>query len=352
MSKKTDKAEKKAAKAEKKAAQVAKKATKAEKKALKAAKKADKAGKKEAKKAAKSGAAPIQAAQPASITKKAAVFGHPVRNLIVTALIGIVLGALFVVPQLQTIVYSYICYAAGGVLAVVGLVYIILYFVRKPVSGEYHYEFGCGLVAVLVGAYVALSNMLFPSSGMEITFAVIAKLIGIAIALDGILKIQYTLDLARMHYKKWWIALITSILGIAMGVGMAFFMDDINTLAYSMGFTPMTVLGAAYCLNGVLDLITMTVVAVRNHKANKAAALAEADEKVAAAAVLMTEPLAPAAEPEEEEPAEEEPEIEVEILPETQEESAPEMQAAPAEEPAFEPELPEPALATAMEPEE
>lgn len=338
---KLTKAEKKAAKAEAKALKAAKKATKIEQKSAKADKKAAKAARKAAKKGGKPAAAPA-----APVTKKAAVFGHPVRNLLIAAIIGIVLGVLFILPQTQTYVYYYCCYAAGGILALVGLIYIILYFARKPVSGEYHSEFGTGLVAVLAGAYVALSNMLLPDSGMVFDYTVIVKLIGIIIALDGIMKLQYMLDLGRMHYKKWWIVLITSVLGLALGVFMAFFMDFINTTSYSMGLAPMTVLGAAYCLNGVLDLISMIVVAVRNRKANKAAALAEAEQKVASYVAEPAEVFEPV---EEEEPIQE---IVVEVV-EAEEEPAEIEIPAPVEEPGEEiaepaeevVELPEPVLA-------
>lgn len=339
---KLTKAEKKAAKAEAKALKAAKKAAKIEKKSAKADKKAAKA----AKKAAKKGGVPV-AAPAAPVTKKAAVFGHPVRNLLIAAIIGVVLGVVFILPQTQGYVYYYCCYAAGGILALVGLVYIILYFARKPVSGEYHSEFGLGLVAVLAGAYVALSNMLFGNSTMVIDFTFIVKLIGIVIALDGIMKLQYMLDLGRMHYKKWWIVLITSILGLALGVFIAFFMTYINTLSYSLGVTLMTVLGAGYCLNGVLDLIAMTVVAVRNRKANKAAALAEAEQKVASYAAEPVEVFEPV---EEEEPIEE---IVVEVVEvEEEEEPAaeieiPEVVEEPAEEEVIE--LPEPAQAEPAE---
>ena len=159
--KKATKAEKKAAKAEQKALKAAKKVAKAEKKAAKAAKKMAKSQK-------KAGVAPAAA----PVTKKAAVFGHPVRNLLIAALVGIVLGVVFILPQLQGYVYYYCCYAVGGLVALFGIVYIIMYFARRPVSGEYHYEFGFGLVAVLAGAYVALSSMLFTSSDMTITFTV------------------------------------------------------------------------------------------------------------------------------------------------------------------------------------
>lgn len=335
---KLTKAEKKAAKAEAKALKAAKKAAKIEKKSVKAEKKAAKA----AKKAAKKGGKPVVATA-APVTKKAAVFGHPVRNLLIAAIIGVVLGVVFILPQTQNYVYYYCCYAAGGILAVVGLVYIILYFARKPVSGEYHSEFGMGLVALLGGAYVALSNMLFADSGMEITFTVIAQLIGIAAILSGVMKLQYCLDLGRMGYKKWWIVLITSVLGIAVGVFVAFFMDIITGLYYTTGYPVMLILGACYCLNGVLDLVAMIVVAVRNRKANKAAALAEAEQKVAALAAEPVEVYEPVEEIEEE-PVEE---IVVEVV-ELEEEPAAETEPAEAgEAPAEEPvaELLEPAQA-------
>lgn len=320
--KKNTKAEKQAAKAEKKALKAAQKAAKAEKRASKAAKKM-------AKKQKKAGKAPAAAAP---VTKKATVFGHPVRNLLVTALIGVVLGVVFLVEP--SLVYTYITYAFGGLMALFGLVYIILYFARKPLSGEYHYEFGCGLVAVLAGAYVAVGGLIFGDDALTITFTIICQLIGLAIALDGIMKLQYMLDLARMGYKKWWILLITSVLGIALGVVMAFFMDYITNLYYTTGIPVMTILGAAYCLNAVLDLIAMTVVAVRNRKANKAAALAEAEAKVAASAAEVIE----------EAPVEE---IVIE-LPAEEEEVAEE----PVEETPAEPELPAPMPAEVVEEEE
>lgn len=332
---KLTKAEKKAAKAEAKALKAAKKAAKIEKKSAKADKKAAKAAKKAAKKGGKPAATPAVA-----VTKKAAVQGHPVRNLLIAAIIGVVLGVVFILPQTQSYVYYYSCYAAGGILAVVGLVYIILYFARKPVSGEYHSEFGMGLLAILAGAYVALSNMLFADSGMEINFTVIAQLIGIAALLSGIMKLQYCLDLGRMGYKKWWILLITSVLGIALGVFIAFFMDIITGLYYTTGYSVMTILGACFCLNGVLDLIAMIVVAVRNRKAAKEAALAEAEQKVAAYAV---EP-AQVYEPVEEEPVEE---IVVEVV-EMEEEPEPEIEIPEVVEETVEEEvveLPEPAQA-------
>ncbi len=215
--------------------------------------------------------------------KRANVFGHPVRNLIVTSIVSILLGVAFAVKPYE--VYTYCGYGLGGLIGVYGLVYIIIYFVHKPIPGEYRSEFAIGLVALLAGAYVAVGGILIGSGGVG--YELIVKIIGILIAVDGLLKLQYSVDLARMKYKRWWISLILSILGIAIGVltiiGM--FADlgsslglysNPYTTQYNSFFSGMMMLGIAFIVNGVIDLGVMTVVAVRNHKANREAAIAEA----------------------------------------------------------------------------
>jgi uncharacterized membrane protein HdeD (DUF308 family) len=297
------------------------------------------------------------AAKAEKVTKKATIFGNPVRNLIVCAIAAIVVGAaLLAEPKL---VYTYCSYAIGGLIALLGLIYILIYFLRKPVSGVYRSEFAIGLVALLAGAYVAVGDMITGTSTTS-SFATIVRILGILVAAGGILKLQYTLDLARMKYSKWWIALIMSVLGIALGVVTT--MGLTYSLGSTFGISGMTMLGIAFCVNGALDLVVMIVVAVRNHKANKAAALAEAEAMVAAAKqeevpdffpeedISADEANAPAEEVAsceiEPEPAstpapqpEPEPEPEPELEPEPVAEEEPEPEV-------FEPELPDPVLAT------
>lgn len=214
--------------------------------------------------------------------RKSGVLTNPIRNMIITALVCIALGCAFILQPI--LVYTYCGYVIGGLIGFIGLVYIIIYFARRPVSGVYRSEFALGLVALLAGAYVAFSSLIPETMGLAtvpITLAVIVRILGVLIAADGILKLQYTLDLIRMKYAKWWIALIVSILGIALGVLTT--IGLIYSLGDSLGVNGMMLLGIAFAANGVLDLITMIVVAVRNHKANKADALAAAEALAEAA---------------------------------------------------------------------
>lgn len=226
-------------------------------------------------------------------TKKENAFGNPIRNLIITALVCIVMGVVFLVEP--SLVYSYCGYVIGGLIGLVGLAYIIIYFCKKPVSGVYRYEFGLGLVALLAGAYVALGGYLSSSGTTGIGFSVLLKIIGILIAADGVLKLQYSVDIARMKYPRWWVALIFSILGIALGaaivLGYVYDFGYVVGLGSSSYYTEaqnafiggMMLLGVAFCVNALLDLLTMMIVMIRNRKARRAAAIAEGSAMVAAA---------------------------------------------------------------------
>ncbi len=210
-------------KAAKKAAKEAKKAEKANKKAVKADKKAAKADKKAAKaeakaaKAAKKGKAPKKnkPANP-SMAKKSGLLTNPIRNLVITALVSALVGVAFILEP--SLVYSYSSYFIGGILALIGIVYIIIYFVRKPISGVYRSEFAIGFTAVLAGAYVALSGIITDGVTISSMLETIIKILGVGLALDGVLKLQYCLDLVRMKFKTWWLVLVMAVLGIALGV--------------------------------------------------------------------------------------------------------------------------------------
>ena len=230
------------------------------------------------------------------------VFGHPVRNMIAAAVVSILLGAAFIIKPYE--VSQYCGYGVGGLIAVVGIVYIILYFCHKPVSGEYRSEFAIGLLALLAGAYVALGGLVFSGGGVGYILAI--RIIGLLILADALLKLQYSVDIARMHFRQWWIVLILAILGAVIGVlvttdftavaigsrtapasylyilGVNFGIVS-NMGQYNGFYSGMTMLGIGFCVNGILDLASMLVIAIRNHRARRDEAIAEGTAMVAAA---------------------------------------------------------------------
>lgn len=226
---------------------------------------------------------------------------NPVRNLIVTAVVSALLGAAFFIKPYE--VSLYLGYGAGGILGLVGIIYILMYFLRKPVSGVYRSEFVIGLVALLAGAYIALSGLVFSTGG--IGYIMIIRIIGVMIVADGLLKVQYAVDIGRMKFKPWWVALIFAILSVGIGVltvtdfsGKAITASTtapvsmIYTLGVNLGlgssygsyaafFGGMKMLGIAFWANAAFDIATLIIIAVRNHKAAKAEAIAEASAMIA-----------------------------------------------------------------------
>ena len=226
---------------------------------------------------------------------------NPVRNLIVTAVVSVLLGVAFFVKPYE--VSLYLGYGAGGLLGLVGIVYILIYFFRKPVSGVYRSEFVIGLVALLAGFYVALSGFITSSGG--IGYIMIIRIIGVMITADGLLKLQYAVDLGRMKFKPWWVALVFAVFSIAIGVltvtdfsgktisasgstpvSMIYNLGGMVGLGsgsgnYASFYGGMKMLGIGFWVNALLDLAVLIIIAVRNHKAARASAIEQASSMIA-----------------------------------------------------------------------
>lgn len=255
------------------------------------------------------------------------IIGNPVRVLLIMAVISVIIGlALYLFYDEY---YNYFDFIIGGIIALIGLVNIAFYFGKKMIDGVFRSEFAIGVFCIAVGVYVALNG------GASFSFLVV---IGALCALDGIIKLQYTLDLARMRFGKWWIALIFAVFGMALGVIVL--MGILNDI---FGTDAISYTGIALCANAVFDVVVAIVIAIRNKKALKAKNAAAAAPETPAAELSAEEAPAlsaeePAAEVIEEAPvffegpAEEVPAAE-EVL---SAESVPEADLPAAEEPAAE----------------
>ncbi len=228
--------------------------------------------------------------------KKSGALTNPIRNLTIAAAVCLVLGVAFLARP--HFIHDYCGYAIGGLICAMGVAYILIYFIRKPVSGVYRSEFATGTVLLAAGVWVITASIRPGTIGISITLRLIVTIIGVVIAGDGVLKLQYTLDLARMKFSAWWVGLITSLLGIALGVLTAIGLVD--SFGVLMGVSrdnfinAMQFLGIGFCLNALLDTVTVILVVVRNHTAARIdAALAKQAEDMAKAAAAPAPAAAP-----------------------------------------------------------
>ncbi len=210
--------------------------------------------------------------------KKSGVLTNPIRNLIIAAIVCLALGVVFLAQPYFML--NYCGYTIGGLVCAIGFVYVLIYFIRKPVSGVYRSEFAFGAMLLAAGVYLIVASYEPDTIGLSISLRMIVTALGVLIAADGVIKLQYTFDLARMHFSGWWVGLLTSALGIALGVLMAIGLVDYFGVLVGVSsnnfLNAMLFLGIGFCANAVLDLITVILVSVRNHGAAKAEAAAAA----------------------------------------------------------------------------
>lgn len=129
-------------------------------------------------------------------------------NVIISSVIYVALGVILLLwPEKMA---RNICYVIGVIAVAVGIVNLIDY-IRKDYSVDaYRYNLVYGLVFILFGVFVFVK--------VDTVVSIIPFLLGFAVTISGLLKLQNAVDLVRMKYKGWGAVMIVSILNIAFGV--------------------------------------------------------------------------------------------------------------------------------------
>lgn len=168
------------------------------------------------------------------------------RDYILIAAGFILLGVLFLVfPDTSS---KIICYTAGGMVCLVGLVKVIEYF-RTPVSlTNYSLSLVMGLTAVGAGVFVIVKP--------ELLLAVLPTVLGVAVILDGMIKLQNTLDMLRLKDRHWWLTLIVA--AVTLGLGVTLILNPFKAAQVLTKFT-----GIALIATGICDLVALVGLSYR-----------------------------------------------------------------------------------------
>lgn len=113
-----------------------------------------------------------------------------------------------------TTVMDLICYGFGIILLLYGLFSILGFCRSEDRKGGAFLELFLGIVAVAVGAVMILCPPLIQS--------IIPVILGLYIAIDGLLSVKRTLELHRMDYSRWNIHLILSLISAGLGIFVIF----------------------------------------------------------------------------------------------------------------------------------
>lgn len=156
----------------------------------------------------------------------------------------ILLGLVLVIfPEKSTLI---ICYSVGILLLVGGVFKIVGYFRAKGTE-----IFGSlGLVGGSLLCVGGLIVILKP----EILTSFLTTILAVILIADGVIKVQYAIDLYRVDGDRWWIVLTAGIVMTILGIIALF--NPFGTVA-----AIMIIIGILLIINGILDLVMLVYVA-------------------------------------------------------------------------------------------
>ncbi len=99
---------------------------------------------------------------------------------------------------------------AGIVIAIVGALQILTYFLKKDYMKPQDFSFSLGLLLIFAGL-VVLAKADFIVTNYR-------PVIGTVVVLDSILRMQYSMNLLRVNDDKWQLHTILAVVPIIMGI--------------------------------------------------------------------------------------------------------------------------------------
>lgn len=128
-------------------------------------------------------------------------------NTILLSLFEILVGILLLIDPIGFT--SGIITAFGIVLLAGGIICIVNYFRMDAVAAAASQSLAKGLVAVGAGTFC-----IFKTGWFIATFPLLTILYGIAVLGASMIKIQWTVDVIRLKYNKWFLPAISAVISL------------------------------------------------------------------------------------------------------------------------------------------
>lgn len=112
------------------------------------------------------------------------------------------------------------CYIVGALAILFGVAKILGYFSKDLFRLAFQFDFTLGIIAILLG----ILTIILPSVVDDEIFAIVlAYIVGIYTIIDGIAKIQTSVDAKRFGFVNWWVLILLAALTCAAGVLLLIF---------------------------------------------------------------------------------------------------------------------------------
>ena len=154
------------------------------------------------------------------------------KAMLITSIVYLIVGLVLIIwPDAAR---QIIIYAIGAAALVYGGYRIIDFFVRKEhLSGTIQLGVALGIGCLLVGLFLIFK--------VDLIVTLLAAVIGVAVIIDSVLRLQIALNLRHVGGQYWLVLLITALVTLGFGILLL--------------FNPFTAVKVATIIAGVLLLI-------------------------------------------------------------------------------------------------
>lgn len=158
-------------------------------------------------------------------------------SYLLASLLYIALGLLILLQPALT--GQILCLLFGGILLLYGAITIISFLAHQGRTRGYGFELAAGVVAAALGI-LFLANPAF-------VLSVFPVVLGLYIIVDAFLNLSRAAELHRMGYGRWWVALLLSL--VAMALGVLIFLRPLFLADFIV-----RIIGGVLIYNGLSDL--------------------------------------------------------------------------------------------------
>lgn len=161
-------------------------------------------------------------------------------QIIILSILYIILGlALLIWPQISLIT---ICKFLGTIVLILGVTRLTTYFTNDGFRDSMRPDLAHGLLNILLGIFMLISPMTLVTA--------LPIVLGIAIIVDSMLRIQLSIELKLKNYKNWWISLIFALLTAILGALLVF-------NPFAGGIILARYIGISLAIDGIVNLWVM-----------------------------------------------------------------------------------------------
>lgn len=156
-----------------------------------------------------------------------------------SAIFYILLGAILLFYPAATAVTIAYCFAV--VLLLTGIGFIVVYFTKELLGNLDRYELVIGLIACICAVFIFIK--------VEIVLSILPVLLGLAVLISGLIKLQHAVDLFRAKIQGWILLFLMAVTSIILGV-----LAIVNP--FEAAATLIMIIGAGLLVSGITDIFS------------------------------------------------------------------------------------------------